>query len=128
MICGKNTLLSFPGGKPLPKRHHFVLTHSALQDDPMVTCVSSLEELEEQIARLPEDEVMVIGGESVYRQLYKKCKLAYVTKIFASSVQADTFFPNLDEDPDFVLKEEGEVCLSENGTKYSFTVYQNKNL
>ncbi len=125
VICGKKTLLSFPDGKPLPDRRHFVLTHSDLPEDENLVVVHSLEELEEKIADIPENDVLVIGGESVYRQLYKKCKLAYVTRIFSDEKEPDVFFPDLSSDPDFVLKEKGEELTSKNGKKFSFTVYEN---
>ncbi len=126
VVCGKNTLLSFPGGKPLPDRKHFVLTHSDLPYHENLEVVRSLEELEEKISSLPEDEVILIGGASVYRQLYKKCKKAFVTKILAKDKEADTFFPDLSADPDFFLEEEGKVMVSKNGLSYRFCVYSNQ--
>ncbi len=127
VVCGKNTLLSFPGGKPLPDRQHYVLTHSALPSHENLEVVGSLEELEERISSIPEDDVILIGGASVYRQLYKKCKKAFVTKILACDENADTFFPDLSQDPDFILEEEGEVQISKNGLSYRFCIYTNQN-
>lgn len=127
VICGKKTLMSFPGGNPLPNRKHFVLTHGSLQEDENLVAVSGAEQLEELIRDLPEDEVLLIGGESVYRQFYKKCKHAFVTKIFSSEKEADVFFPNLDEDPDFELITPVEILTSKNGIRFSFLTYRNRN-
>lgn len=128
VICGKKTLLSFPGSKPLPNRRHYVLTRSDMQDDENLVVVHSLEELEEKVAHLPGDDVLVIGGESVYRQLYRKCSLAFVTKIFSDEKEADVFFPNLDEDENFQLIDAGEVLTSKSGLQYAFQIYENKEM
>ena len=126
VICGKNTLLSFPGGKPLPDRKHFVLTHGSLPESDQLVVAASLDDLLADIAELPEDDVIVIGGESVYRQLLPYCKKAYVTKIFKSDPEATVFFPNLDEHSDFELTDAGERLISKNGLEYAFLTYTNK--
>ena len=43
VICGKNTLFSFPGQKPLPRRKHFVLTHSSLEETEQLAVAGSIE-------------------------------------------------------------------------------------
>lgn len=127
VVCGKNTLLSFPNASPLPNRKHFVLTHGSLPENEQITLVNSLEKLFECISDIPEDDVFVIGGESVYRQLLPYCKRAYVTKFFQVDPEATVFFPNLDEHPDFLLSKQGEKLLSKTGIEYAFLVYANKN-
>lgn len=124
VVCGKNTLLSFPNSKPLPERRHFVLTHGILDEDENLVAIHSVDELMERVSRLPEDEVFVIGGASVYQQLLPQCKKIYVTKIYASDPEADTFFPNLDEDSSFSLSVPGERLTSKNGLEYSFCIYE----
>jgi len=125
VICGRKTLLSFPDSKPLPNRKHFVLTSGEICESEDLAVVHNLQELDVAISQLDDERVFVIGGETVYRQLYKKCKKAYVTKIFCNDKKADVFFPNLDEDTDFKLVEEGEVQESKNGKRFSFLVYEN---
>jgi dihydrofolate reductase len=82
VVCGKKTLLSFPGGKPLPNRRHFVLTRGELEENENLVKVSSIDDLFQKIGEIPTDDVMVIGGESVYRQLLPFCKRIYVTRIY----------------------------------------------
>lgn len=126
VICGKNTLLSFPGSRPLPNRLHLVLTKSGVDPDENIISFSDLDSLLSYVDSHSDEEYFVIGGESVYRQLYKKCKKAFVTKIFDSSKEADVHFPNLDLDPDFVVVSEGERQESKNGIQFAFYVYENK--
>lgn len=125
VICGKNTLLSFPGGKPLPDRKHCVLTHSDFLETEQLVTFDSVEKLLSEIAELPADDVLVIGGESVYKQLLPHCRKAFVTKIFQTDPEAMVFFPNLDEHPDFDLTEVGEKQISKNGIEFSFLTYTN---
>lgn len=123
VVMGLATLLSFPNRKPLKDRVNIVLC-----DDPDFQCentiiVSSLEELFEELARFDTDTVYVIGGASVYAQLLPYCDTAYITKVDAES-PADKFFPNLDEDENWVIAKESEE-FEYNGLSYKYTVYTN---
>ena len=48
------------------------------------------------------EDVYVIGGGEIYKQMLPYCDLAHVTKI-DYAYAADTYFPNLDEDPEWEL-------------------------
>ena len=54
----------------------------------------------EELKKYDEEEIYIIGGESIYRQFLPYCKLAHVTKI-NHAYEADTYFPNLDEMDDW---------------------------
>ena len=67
----------------------------------------SLQELLEEIKKYPKDQVYCIGGDSVYKMLLPYCDTAQVTKIdFA--YEADKYFPNLDEMPQWQVAAESE--------------------
>ena len=125
VVCGRKTLESFPGGKPLPGRKHFVLSRTPQKSEEDLSFVGNVEELFLELSKINGDEVFVIGGAQVYRLLYKHCKLAYVTKILHEDPKADCFFPNLDEDEAFVLEDSGEIAESKNGLRFAFCVYRN---
>ncbi len=124
LVLGRKTLESFPNGKPLPNRTHMVLTANKAYPAEGVTLCHSLEELLRALAAYREEEIFVIGGGSVYRQLLPKCKKAYITKIY-DTFPADTFFPDLDKDAAWTLTQKGEV-QEENGVKFSFDIYEQK--
>ena len=84
----------------------------------------SLGELFALLKTYPEDEVFVIGGESVYRALLPYCSEVYVTKVAADG-KADAFVPNLDEAEAFVLAAEGEP-VEDNGYALRICTYKNK--
>lgn len=119
VIVGKKTLADFPGGQPLPKRVNLVLTRQNVEIPGAVVCHSPQEAAD--YAR-EKDKVMVIGGGTVYGQMLPMCGRAYVTKVHCTP-ESDTFFPNLDQDPDWVLAEvlgSGE----ENGISYEMCLYE----
>ena len=96
VVMGRKTLESFPGGQPLKKRTNIVITRDKDYEVKDAIVVHSVEEALEELKKYDEEEIYVIGGESIYRQMLPYCKLAHVTKI-RHAYEADTFFPNLDE-------------------------------
>lgn len=107
VVMGKNTLISFPGSKPLKNRENIVI---ALEKDYKVegaTVVYSIEEALEAVKEFNTDDVYVIGGGSIYKQMLPYCDTAYVTYM-DYGYEADTYFPNLDADDEWVLAEESE--------------------
>lgn len=121
VIVGRRTIEDFPGQKPLPNRVNVALTRQDM-DIPGFTVVHSPEEA---VALANNAEcAFVIGGGSIYRQMLPYCDAAYVTKVHCT-VDSDTFFQNLDEDPDWALT---EVVQSgeENGVAYEMCVYRRK--
>ena len=123
VVCmGYNTLLSFPGGKPLKNRTNVVLCEEDISPEGCIA-VHSVKELLETVEKYPPDDVFVIGGGSVYRTMLPYCDKVYLTKVDADG-GAEVFFPNLDEDENFVLKSEREPVV-DNGYTIRFTVYEN---
>ena len=121
VIAGRRTVADFPGQKPLPGRVNVLLTRGAGEYSGFTVCHSP-----EEAAELAQnaDRAMVIGGGSIYRQMLPLCDTAYVTKVHCTPV-SDTFFPNLDEDPQWVL---AEIVQSgeENGIAYEMCLYKRK--
>lgn len=107
VVMGRKTLESFPNGKPLKNRTNIVLTSDLNYQVEGAVIVHSLEELQEELKKYDSDRVYVIGGESVYRELLDACDVAHITKIdFA--YEADAWFPNLDEMPEWEVTADSE--------------------
>ena len=119
VIVGRRTLGDFPGGKPLPNRINVVLTRGNVEMEGVTVCHSPEEAAE--LAKTVE-RATVIGGGSVYRQMLPMCDTAYITKVH-TTIECDTYFPNLDEDPQWKLE---EVLLSgeEDGIGYEMCLYK----
>lgn len=118
VIAGRRTIDDFPGRKPLPGRVNAALTRQNAEIPGFTLCHSPEEVL---VLAKSHDRAMVIGGGSVYRQMLPYCDRAYVTRVHATP-ESDTFFPNLDRDPQWELTEtlqSGE----ENGISYEMLLY-----
>jgi dihydrofolate reductase len=121
VIVGRRTIEDFPGKKPLPGRVNVALSRSGAEIPGFTVCTSPAEaaELAKNAPR-----AMVIGGGSIYRQMLPLCDKAYITKVHVTP-ESDTYFPNLDEAPDWELTsviESGE----EDGIWYDICLYERK--
>ena len=124
VVMGGKTLRSFPNQKPLKNRVNIVLTRGQVCDECII--VHSYEELKNEMKRRENEEIFVIGGGEIYKELLPYCHGAYVTKVDAIG-GAEVFFPNLDLHPDFICVDEGEPMI-DNGFTIRFTKYENKNV
>ena len=82
------------------------------------------EELKKELSKYDSDDIYVVGGGSIYSLLLPYCRYAYVTKL-DYSYEADTWMPDLDADPDWVMtdKSEEQTCFD---LIYYFTRYENQ--
>ena len=119
VIVGRRTLEDFPGGKPLKGRHNIVVTRQALQ----IEGAQVVDGVEAAItAARAHERCLVIGGASVYRQFFPYLDTVHITKIALTPV-SDSFFPDLDADPDWLCTDSGP-WQEENGVKYCFCTYK----
>ena len=124
VVMGGNTLRSFPGQNPLKNRTNIVLSRDTVRDDCVI--VRSYDELKTEMKKRENEDIYVIGGGAIYKELLPYCHGALVTKVDAIG-GAEVFFPNLDENPDFVCVDEGEP-MDDNGYTIRFTTYKNNNV
>lgn len=125
VYMGENTLLSFPNSKPLKNRENVVLSQDPTHN--YEGCVN-IHNFDEFIKNMQEkgrnSDVFVIGGASIYRQT-----LPFVDKVLLTKVNADgeatVFFPNLDEDSNFVCVDEGSP-IQDGDYEIRFTTYVRK--
>ena len=68
------------------------------------------------------DRCFVIGGDSVFRQMFPHLTRVYVTKIDATP-HSDVFFPDLDADPAWRCVS-SEPRAEHDGVGYQFCVYE----
>lgn len=127
VIMGRKTLDSFPGGRPLPKRRNVVLTRDNAFSREGTEVVSGIEEALAAVAGTPQEQLWVIGGGSVYAALLDRCKRIYLTVVDAAAKDADAFFPNLSQRPEWQIESVG-APITENGVTYRFVEYVNTKL
>lgn len=107
VVLGRKTLETFPQGLPLPNRMNVILSTDAAYQVKNAVVVHSLEELLEELKAYDTEDVYIIGGGSVYRQLLPYCDTAHVTKIDCA-YEADSYFPNLDRSEEWRIAAESE--------------------
>ena len=126
VVMGSNTLLSFPGGKPLKNRTNIVLwpggDRKRAEEDGFVM-VENLSDLFEEIARYPSEDVFVIGGAMMYHTMLPYCSRVLLTKVDADG-SAEVFFDNLDKLDNWSMTQCSEP-EEDNGYIIRFTTYEN---
>ena len=107
VVMGRKTLESFPNGQPLKNRTNIVLTHDRSYQVKDAIVVYSMDELHEELKKYPSEDIYIIGGESIYRQMVDECDVAHITKV-DYAYDADAYFPNLDEKPEWRITQDSE--------------------
>jgi dihydrofolate reductase len=100
VVCGYNTLLSFPGSKPLKGRSTICLCPEEVERDDCF-CIHDFDEMVRLVKELAKNHpVFIIGGAMLYQSM-----LPYYDKVYVNMVDADgeaeVFFPNLDDDASY---------------------------
>ena len=122
VVMGRKTLESFPNQKPLPNRTNIVLTRNKDYKVEGAIVVYSVEELMEELKKYDTNDVYIIGGETIYRQMLPYADVCHMTKI-DRAYQADAHFPNLDEDPEWEVTAESDEQVYFD-TTYAFVKYE----
>ena len=119
VIMGRKTNESI--GKPLPKRINIVVSNSLKETDG-ITIINSFEEVLEKYLN-SDEEVFIIGGESLYNYFINYAQNIYLTKVYANA-DADKYFPSFDES-NYEQTLLGEN--KENNLEYKHILYRRKN-
>ena len=124
IIMGHNTLLSLHGSQPPAGRENIVLSKDKNLKIKGATVVNSVESCLEYLKEnnINNENVFVIGGESVYRNFLPYCNVAHVTYI-DYEYAADRHFLNLDADKEWslLLETEEETYFD---IPYTFRMYK----
>ena len=119
IVMGRNTLESLP--KLLPGRKHLVISRKMRGENPEIKVFSSVQNFI-QYALAQDDEIMVIGGASIYKELLPYSDKMLLTEVDEEHI-ADVFFPEFDkEEWDSTLLSEQE----EQGIKFKHLEYKRK--
>jgi len=94
IVMGRKTFESLPKGA-LPNRRNCVLTKSS-KELPGCDCFDSWDDFFKSCK--PDEDIYIIGGASLYTNLLDKADRLCLTEIDDTPAQADTFFPEYEED------------------------------
>ena len=125
VVMGRKTLESLPGGQPLARRTNIILSKDPDFSVKGALVCRSVEEALKACAGYRDEDIFIAGGEAIYRQFLPYCDVAHVTAL-DYVYQADTFVPDLDKDPDWILAAESDeqTCFD---LCYRFRMYCRKN-
>ena len=123
VVMGRKTYESFPK-RPLPDRVNCVISRSETAIEGAVV-FGSIEAFLEY-AKDIKDEIFVIGGGEIYRQMLPYCNKAYITRVY-ENFGGDTFFTDIDALPEWEAVETSEL-IETNGYNIRFINYVRKDL
>ncbi len=122
IVMGRKTFESI--GRILPNRKHIVLTKSNNNFPDEVEVVQDIESII-QLSESNDEELFVIGGGNIFKQLLPYADKLYVTLI-NETFEGDVFFPDISmEEWEEVSKEKG-IQDERNPYEYYFIQYVRK--
>ena len=90
VVMGRKTYESLPGKRPLPGRRNVILSERMETAPEGFELANSVEQVIRSCA--DSEEVMIMGGGSIYEQFLPLANRLYLTRL-DKSFEADTFFP-----------------------------------
>ncbi len=119
VVMGRKTFDSI--GRPLPNRRNIVLSHDTTLTIPGAEVVRSIDEALALVSE--QDELFVLGGESIYRLFLPLADRLYITEVDYTT-EGDTFFPKWDRNA-FRLTSRQDGTLDEKNTlPHVFYIYE----
>lgn len=122
VVMGRKTFESLPNGKPLPDRVNIVLSSDENYKAEGALVCHSIDGLKIELEKYPDEDIFIIGGETVYKTMLPLCGKAYITHI-DDEMPADRFFPEIEKLPEWKCTERSEI-KEYNGTKFCFCTYE----
>jgi dihydrofolate reductase len=123
ILMGRKTHESI--GKPLPNRLNIILTRDPNYQSAGCTVVTSVESALKEAARHDENELFIIGGAEIYKQLLPQIQRLYLT-IVHHQLEGDASFPALNTEEWKEISREKHEADDANAFAYSFVTLDRK--
>ena len=123
VIMGKKTWESLPR-RPLTGRKNIVLTDNLQESIENSVTAYSIEDALNKCG--PDEEIFIIGGESIYRQFMPVTDRLFITHVHKKA-PADVYFPRIDPEIWNVVEEEEFRASETNEIPYTYKIYQRSN-
>tara|TARA_R110002111_G_scaffold236825_2_gene298150 strand:+ start:248 stop:745 length:498 start_codon:yes stop_codon:yes gene_type:complete len=121
LIMGRRTHESI--GRPLPGRKNIIITNDLAYHAAGCIVTHSIQQAFEACEGA--EEVMIMGGASLYRQCLPLADTIYLTQVQAQ-LDGDTWFPDWDKQQWHEVSKEMHLADEKNEYPYSFIVYERK--
>jgi len=126
VIMGRKTFEAV--NKPLPGRINIVITRQAGWRAPGVIVAKDVDDALQKATATNCKEIFIIGGGEIYKQSMGIADIIYLTRVHKVFEDADTFFPELDENTwELVANEDFEADMK-HAFAYSFQTWKPKPL
>ena len=123
VVMGKRTFESLPNG-PLPNRKNIILT--SVMSEGVNEGYFEADSMEDALFLCEhEEQVFIIGGETLYKQWIDKVDSMYITWIHKKFC-ADTYFPEINFENWEEVSREDHDADEQNIYSYSFSIYKRK--
>nr|AIA11390.1 Dihydrofolate reductase [uncultured bacterium] len=123
VLMGRKTFESI--GKPLPKRHNVILTRDAQFQAEGCEVIHSTDDFVHKYGAGAQEELFVIGGAEVYKQLLPYADRLYITEI-AHTFHVDTYLESLDLTQWVEVSRVKGLRNEANPYDYDFVLYERK--
>ncbi|MDT8387719.1 MAG: type 3 dihydrofolate reductase [Thiogranum sp.] len=117
IVMGRKTWESI--GRPLPGRDNIVVTRDTNYRAEGAVVANSIEQALQAAGR--SEEVMVIGGEEIFRETLERAQRLYLTLVKAE-VEGDTWFPPIDAQQWREVERESHHADERNEHDFDFVV------
>lgn len=133
VVMGRKTFESLPGKKPLSNRTNIIVTRNKNYKVDGGIVVNSIQELKKELNKYFSEDVYLIGGAELYKELLNECSDVVVTYVH-KDYKADKFFHNLSNDKnweEWLATSKGNSIQTESyydeveDVEYDFLVYRN---
>lgn len=121
IIMGRRTHESI--GRPLPGRENIIITSDQDYQAEGCTVMHSLQSALQHCEQ--HQEVMIMGGASLYQQCLPLADKIYLTQVDAE-LSGDTWFPEWDKTQWQCISQQDHPADENNDYPYSFMVYERK--
>jgi dihydrofolate reductase len=111
-------------GRVLPGRENIVLTRDKSYTSLGCTVIHSIEDLLD-IDKEKDEEVFVIGGAEIFKEVFTSADRLYITLI-EDVFEGDTYFPEFDQSEWEIISKEKGIKDEKNPYDYYYVVYERR--
>lgn len=123
ILMGRKTYESI--GRPLPNRMNIILTRSPSFAAPGCVVVTSIEDALRYAALQHKQEIFIIGGADLYKQLLPRIQRIYLTQVH-HHFSGDVYFPVLNKNEWKEIECIHHAADEKNAYDYSFLILERR--
>jgi len=125
ILMGRKTYESI-GSKPLKNRTNIILSKSIIPSDHLYNNLMVFDTMSLACCSVsPDAELIVIGGENIYKQMLPLADRLYITQIDGQYL-GDAYFPHIDSNDWEELSRDHNPIDEKHNTSFDFVIFERK--